>query len=68
MQNGTDQGTKHLILEIDYQVLTGLWGNLEGQHSEVSPVLKNMNELNRRYTHFDFLFYYFTSQSCNSVA
>jgi hypothetical protein len=24
MQNGTDQGTKHLILEIDYQVLTGL--------------------------------------------
>uniref|UniRef100_K3Y1F4 RNase H type-1 domain-containing protein n=1 Tax=Setaria italica TaxID=4555 RepID=K3Y1F4_SETIT len=56
MQDDTDQGTKRLILEIDCLVLTGLSGNLEGQHSEVSPVLKNMNELNRRYTDFNFLF------------
>lgn len=44
-------------------MLIDLWGNLDGQRSEVPPILKE-KELSRKFTDFNFVS---TSRFCNRV-
>ena len=44
-------------------MLIDLWGNLDGQRSEVPPILKE-KELSRKFTDFNFAS---TSRFCNRV-